>query len=68
MDWDLFLKTAILALYVAGMLLIALIAVTNVFNTISTGVMLRKREFAMIQSIGMTKKQLCKMLVHEGVD
>lgn len=36
--------------------LISLIALANVFNTISTNVMLRRREFAMLKSVGMTKK------------
>ena len=45
--------------------LIALIAVTNVFNTISTSVMLRKREFAMLQSVGMTRGGVYRMLSYE---
>ena len=36
--------------------LISMIAAVNVFNTISTNVMLRKREFAMMKSMGMTMK------------
>lgn len=42
-------------------LLISLIAVANVFNTISTNVFLRKREFAMLRSVGMTQKSFRKM-------
>lgn len=42
-------------------LLISLIAVANVFNTISTNVFLRKREFAMLRSVGMTQKSFHKM-------
>ena len=45
--------------------LISLIATANVFNTISTNVMLRKREFAMLQSMGMSRKMLHKMMNYE---
>ena len=46
-------------------LLISLIAATNVFNTVSTGIMLRRREFAMLKSVGMTEKGLNKMMNYE---
>lgn len=42
--------------------LITLIAMANVFNTISTNIALRKKEFAMLKSVGMTKKQFNKMM------
>ncbi|MDE6202595.1 MAG: ABC transporter permease, partial [Lachnospiraceae bacterium] len=45
---------------------IALVGVLNFVNSMVTAIVSRKREFAMIQSVGMTKKQLCKMLVYEG--
>lgn len=45
--------------------LISLIAIANVFNTISTNVMLRRREFAMLKSVGMTQKGFKKMLNYE---
>ncbi len=45
--------------------LISLIAAANVFNTISTNISLRRREFAMLESIGMTKKGLYRMLNYE---
>lgn len=41
--------------------LISLIAVANVFNTISTNVLLRRREFAMLRSVGMTQRSFHKM-------
>lgn len=47
--------------------LISLICLTAFYNTISTGVRLRRREFAMLQSIGMTKKQLRTMLAVENL-
>lgn len=47
--------------------LISLIAMANVFNTISTNISLRKREFAILQSIGMTKRSFRKMMNYECV-
>ena len=41
--------------------LISLVAMTNVFNTISTNVILRSRDFAMLQSVGMTKREMRRM-------
>ena len=48
-------------------ILISLIAAANVFNTISTAIMLRRREFAMLKSIGMTEKGMRRMLSYECV-
>lgn len=48
-------------------IVIAFVGVLNFVNLMVTAIVSRKREFAMIQSIGMTKKQLCKMLVFEGI-
>lgn len=48
--------------------IIALVGVLNFVNSMVTAIVSRKREFAMIQSVGMTKKQLCMMLVYEGLD
>lgn len=42
-----------------------LIAVANVFNTISTSFVLRRREFAVLRSIGMDNKMFRKMIVRE---
>ncbi len=47
--------------------LISLIAVANVFNTISTGVLLRRKEFAVLSSVGMTPTGLRRMLNYECV-
>ncbi len=46
-------------------ILISLIAVANVFNTISTNIALRRRDFAMLRSVGMTKGGLNKMMYYE---
>ena len=45
--------------------LISLIAVANVFNTISTNISLRRREFAMLKSVGMTQKGFHRMMNYE---
>lgn len=47
--------------------LISAISVANIFNTISTGLALRKREFAMLKSVGATPKGVAKMLNYESV-
>ncbi len=47
--------------------IIAVIGVLNVFNAILTGITSRRRELAMLQSIGMTAKRLRRMLVIEGL-
>ena len=47
--------------------IVGLVGVLNFFNAILTGIIARKREFAVLQSIGMTGKQLKAMLVYEGL-
>jgi putative ABC transport system permease protein len=47
--------------------LITLISVANIFNTISTSISLRKREFAMMKSVGMTPKGFNRMLNFESI-
>lgn len=56
---------AIRVLSYGFIILITLIAIVNVFHTISTNVSLRKREFAMLCSVGMTKKDLKKITGYE---
>lgn len=46
---------------------IALIGILNFVNAMITGIIARKRELAMLQSIGMSRKQLQNMLICEGV-
>ena len=47
--------------------IIGLVGVLNFFNAIMTGILSRKREFAVLQAVGMTNKQLKTMLVYEGL-
>ena len=48
-------------------LIIGCIGILNFINTILTSIITRKQELAMLQSIGMTKKQLHSMLAYEGL-
>lgn len=48
-------------------IMISLIAVANVFNTISTNIRLRRRELAMLRSVGMSDRDLNKMMNFECV-
>lgn len=47
--------------------IVGLVGVLNFLNAILTGIMTRRREFAVLQSVGMTGKQLKQMLVAEGL-
>lgn len=58
----------ILSVFVYGFIaLITAISVANIFNTISTSVSLRKREFGMLKSVGMTPKGFNKMINYESI-
>ena len=46
---------------------ITLIGVTNIFNTITSNMELRQKEFAMLKSVGMTKKEFNRMINLETV-
>lgn len=46
-------------------ILISLIAMTNVFNTISTSIALRRREFGMLRSVGLTQGAFARMMDYE---
>ncbi len=48
-------------------ILISLIALANVFNTISTNISLRRREFAMLKSVGMTQRGFNRMMNYECI-
>ncbi|WP_105619847.1 ABC transporter permease [Vallitalea okinawensis] len=56
-------------LIVGGVLcfIVGFIGILNFTNSMLTSIITRKREFAMLKSIGMTKKQLYKMLIFEGL-
>ncbi len=46
-------------------IMISLIAIANVFNTISTNIKLRRRELAMLRSVGMSDRDFNKMMRFE---
>ncbi|WP_194191184.1 FtsX-like permease family protein [Clostridium chrysemydis] len=57
----------IMSLFVYSfIIIITLISVINIFNTIGTNVILRKREFSTLRGIGLTNKQLRKIVLLEG--
>ena len=58
-----------LFLLLGGLLcaIIGLVGVLNFFNAIMTGILSRKREFAVLQAVGMTNEQLRAMLIYEGL-
>lgn len=60
-------KMAILALGGSISLIIALIGVLNFVNTMSVSIMARRRELATLESIGMSSRQIRKMLIDEGL-
>lgn len=59
--------TVIAAIGITLASVVALIGMLNFINAIVTGIISRRREFAMLQSIGMTNRQLLKTLVFEGI-
>lgn len=46
--------------------LISVFSIANIFNTISSSVMLNKGEFAMLKSVGLSERQMNKILALEG--
>lgn len=47
--------------------MIAISSILNIFNTISSSIILRKREFAILKSIGISEKQTNKMMLLEAI-
>ena len=64
------MKTMILifSIFIYGFIIVVtLIGVTSVFNTINSNMELRRREFATLKSIGMTKREFNNMILLEAV-
>lgn len=58
----------LVAIFLYGFIIvISLIGITNIINTISTNMNLRRRELAMLKSIGMTKNEFNKMINLESI-
>lgn len=49
------------------MIMISVVGLTNIFNTVSTSISLRMREYAIFKSIGMDSKQFNKMVRLESL-
>ncbi|MHB8170093.1 MAG: ABC transporter permease [Thermincolia bacterium] len=60
-------NTFIFVFFYGFVALITAICVANIFNTISTSISLRKHEFAMLKSIGMTPQGFNKMINYESL-
>ncbi|KLU76980.1 ABC transporter permease [Clostridium botulinum] len=57
-----------ISIFIYGFItLITFIGIVNIINTITIGLLLRKSEFATMLSIGMSRKQLGKMIMLEGI-
>ncbi|MCM1091298.1 MAG: ABC transporter permease [Muribaculum sp.] len=58
----------VLAIFLYGFItVVALIGITNIFNTVTTNMELRAPEFAMLKSIGMTDREFRRMIWLEGL-
>ncbi len=58
----------LIAIFLYGFItVIALIGITNIFNTITTSMELRSKEFAMLKSVGMTTKEFNRMIKLESL-
>lgn len=60
-------KRTYLSVGIVVSVLLALIGIANFINTTITSLIARKKELAMLQSIGMTSKQMKQMLIYEGL-
>ena len=53
----------VISIFLYGFItVITLIGTTNIFNTITSNMELRQKEFAMLKSVGMTKKEFNRMI------
>lgn len=58
----------VISIFLYGFIaVISLIGVTNIFNTITSNMELRQKEFAMLKSVGMTKKEFNRMINLETI-
>lgn len=48
-------------------ILLIIMGFTSVISTLTTNIRIRSREFAVLKSVGMTNKSLCKMLYSESI-
>ena len=61
-------QSLVINIFVFGFItLISLISLANIFNTVSTGLALRRREFAMLKSVGMSPASFRRMIRFESL-
>lgn len=62
------IMVTIISIFLYGFIIvISIIGITNIFNTITTNMALRNREFAILKSIGMTNKEFKRMINYESL-
>lgn len=61
------MRTMLLTVGGALSLIIGLIGILNFANATLTGIIARRQEFAMLQSMGLTSAQLYRLLIYEGL-
>ena len=62
------IMVTIISIFLYGFIIvISIIGITNIFNTITTNMALRNREFAILKSIGMTNKEFKRMINFESL-
>ncbi|MEG2353833.1 MAG: ABC transporter permease [Clostridium sp.] len=64
---EVYIKTQKIVLFYGFIILVSTIAVLNIFNTIMTNVILRKNEISTMMSVGMSRRQVNKMIRIEGM-
>lgn len=60
-------KLQISILLMGFTIVVALISAVNIVNTVTTNILLRSKEIAALKAIGMTRKQVKKMITFEGI-
>lgn len=60
-------KIQMLILLMGFTIVISLISAVNIVNTVTTNILLRRKELAALEAIGMTNKQVRRMITFEGV-
>jgi len=61
-------RWTVINVFVYGFIvMVSLIGIVNVINTISLNIVLKKKEFGTLGTIGMSKEQLSKMVILEGM-
>ncbi len=60
-------KLQMMILLMGFTIVVSLISAVNIINTVTTNILLRKKELSALKAIGMTKKQMRRMITFEGV-